>query len=172
MDHSYSAALSGAGARPANLSTTTRTLDDITDLGVQCQPCHKLTTFVLGPIVRPQASERRGFDDRVHDRSIRLRRIYVKDVVDVGPRTVGADLQRVAHSSARHRIKPSNVSNILIILEFRACSTNAANPPLFARANAKSSPRRRLVGAGQRTLLANQKRLSRHESQTLSVIKF
>jgi hypothetical protein len=49
----------GAGARPANLSTTPRALDDITSLGVQCQPRHKLTAFVLGPVIRPQASEAR-----------------------------------------------------------------------------------------------------------------
>ena len=81
MDHSYSAALPGAGARPANLSTPPRTLDDIPNLGVQCQPRHKLTAFVLGPVIRPQARKRGGFDDRVRGGSIRLRRIYVNDVV-------------------------------------------------------------------------------------------
>ena len=63
---------------------------------MQCQPRHKLTTFVLGPIIRPQASERGGFDDRVHEQSIRLRRIYVKDVVEVVSRTAGAALRRGA----------------------------------------------------------------------------
>ena len=95
MDHSYSAALSGAGPRPANLSTTPRTLDDITNLGVQCQPRHKLTAFVLGPIIRPQAREGGGFDDRLHNRSIRLRRIYVKDVVEVGTEALRAPARAV-----------------------------------------------------------------------------
>jgi hypothetical protein len=60
VNNPYTAALTGAGARPAYLSTT---------------------AFILGPVIRPKASERRGSDDRVHNQIIRLRRIYVKDVV-------------------------------------------------------------------------------------------
>lgn len=120
MDHSYSAALSGAGARPANLPTTARTLDDITYVGVQSQPRHKLTSFVLGPVIRPQASERGGFNDRVHDWSIRLRRIYVKDVVvEFSYSEIGR--QRVGCNSAAQRLI-HQISNILIILECRLCS--------------------------------------------------
>jgi hypothetical protein len=80
VDHPYTAALTSAGTRPANLSTTARTLDDIANLGVQCQPRYKLTAFVLRPIIQPQASEGGSFDDRVQE-IIRLSRIYVKDVV-------------------------------------------------------------------------------------------
>ncbi len=80
MDYSYSTALSGSGARPANFPTTARTLDDIANLGMQCQPRHKLAAFVLGRVIRPLTGKRGSFDDRVQRRSIRLRRIYVKDV--------------------------------------------------------------------------------------------
>ena len=59
---------------PANLANTTRLANDITRLGILCQPRCKLASFILSPVMAPKTGKSGSFYNREHVR------LYVKDV--------------------------------------------------------------------------------------------
>ena len=94
IDNPDTAGFSGARARPSNFPHSSGLPYYNSRRWVQGYKRCEFSTLFLGPVQRPELLEQRAFDNSEHGRTMRLRRMIVKDVLmGLNVKTTGTRLR-------------------------------------------------------------------------------